>query len=128
MTIHGPDGTGRPLFAERAVEHLRTWPALELRQGRDGITVHILGSATHLARLRYGDEAELRLTWPVIQRLSDALADDGRVRADTGSDWARIRLLSDSDVRLLLTLMSLAIRAQQPFKGTTAAVTAADTI
>ncbi|HEX6526842.1 MAG TPA: luciferase family protein [Streptosporangiaceae bacterium] len=108
--IHAPDDTSPPSFADRALEQLRTWRALELRQGETGITVHRPGSAAHLARLGCRDEAELCLTWPVIQRLSDALAGDGRVRAEPGSDWVRIPLLSDSDVRLLLVLMSLAIR------------------
>jgi hypothetical protein len=70
-----------------------------------------------VARLHYPDAAELRLTWPVIQRLGDALADGGRIRVDPGSDWIRVPLEGTSDLRLLLMLMSVAIQAHQRGPG-----------
>jgi hypothetical protein len=72
----------------------------------------------HVIRLRQPDEAELCLTWPVIQRISGALAESGRVRTEAGSDWVQVRLHSTSDVRLAVLLASLAIRAHAQHQAT----------
>jgi len=56
---------------------------------------------------------ELCLTWPVIQRLGDALTASGRIRLDPGSDWIRMPLEGTNDGRLLLLLMSVAIKAHR---------------
>ena len=111
------DGGGPVPFADRALGQLRTGPALEVRRTGNGASVRTRGSAALIARLRHPDEAELCLTWPVIERLGDALADDGRVRIEPGSDWVAMPLQGSSDLRLLLLLMSVAIRAHAPGTG-----------
>jgi hypothetical protein len=57
------------------------------------------------------DEAEVHLTWPVTLRLSVALAGCGQVRFRAGDDWGRIRLQTDCDVSVLMSLVSVAIQA-----------------
>jgi hypothetical protein len=107
------DGYGtRTSFANRAAEQLREWPALQVRRGGTRVTLREPGNPADLARLRRPDEAELRLTWPVIRRLGHAFTADSRIHIEPGSDWVRVRLHGTSDVRLLVTLVSLAIREQ----------------
>ena len=64
-----------------------------------------------ILHLHCADEAELYLTWPVIQRMTAVLEDSPQVRFDHGGDWLRVRLYSTSDVALLASLASVAIRA-----------------
>jgi hypothetical protein len=107
-------GVGRAMpFTDVAAEQLRSWPALEVRKTGYGAAVRARGTGVSVARLHHSDAAELCLTWPVIQRLTDALAASGRIRFDQGSDWIRVPLTGTSDVRLLLLLMSVAIQAHQ---------------
>ncbi len=84
-------GSGPGPFTDRALEQLRTWPALEVSRTGNGASLRTRGGAALIARLRHPDEAELCLTWPVIQRLGDALAGGGRVRIEPGSDGSRCR-------------------------------------
>ncbi len=98
-------------FADRALEQLRGWPALEVCRAGCGAGMGLAVGAGQIVHLHRPDEAELYLTWPVIQRLSAALADTEQVRFAAGSDWIRLRLECDSDVRLLVSLVSVAIQA-----------------
>ena len=97
-------------FTDLALEQLRTWPALQIRAAGRGAAVGIAGSAAKIAYLRRPDEVKLFLSRPVIHRLSAALTSNGQVHAEPDSDWIQIRLSGDSDVRLLLSLVSLAIQ------------------
>lgn len=107
-------GVGRAVrFTDLAFEQLRSWPALEVRKTGYGAAVHARGPGVSVARLHHPNAAELCLTWPVIRRLGDALAASGRIRFDPGSDWIRMPLEGTSDVRLLLLMMSVAIKAHQ---------------
>ncbi len=110
-------GSGPVPFTDRALEQLCMWPALEVSRTGNGASLRTRGSAVPIALLRHPDEAELCLTWPVIQRLGDALADGGRVRIEPGTDWVAMPLQGSSDLRLLLLLMSVAIRAHAPGTG-----------
>jgi hypothetical protein len=63
--------------------------------------------------LHFHDEsyAVLRLTRPVIDRMHEALAHSRRIFMVPGDDWIGIRLETPSDVALLVTLVSVAIKA-----------------
>lgn len=99
-------------FVGRALEQLQEWPALRVHQAGNHIILCAATSGVPIVRLREPDQASLCLTWPVIQRLGEALDSDGRVRVEPGSDWVQVRMHGTSDLRLLVTLVSLAIRAQ----------------
>jgi luciferase-like monooxygenase len=103
-----------PSFADRVLEQFRDWPSLEECPAGSDVALRLAGSTVQVVRLRQPDEAEVCLTWPVIQRISAALAGSGRVRVQAGSDWAGIRMAGNSDVHLVIVLASLAIRAHQP--------------
>ena len=97
-------------YADRAFEQLSQWPALEVCRTRGGTGLRVASSAVRVVTLSRPDGAEIRLTWPVIERLSDALTRSGWVWFEPGSDWLKVRLSCSSDLRLLGTLVSLAIR------------------
>jgi hypothetical protein len=56
------------------------------------------------------DHASLRLTQPMIHRLRDALAESG-VGAAVDDDWIAMQLHTPTDTTLLLSLVSMAIKA-----------------
>ncbi|HEV2371318.1 MAG TPA: luciferase family protein [Streptosporangiaceae bacterium] len=101
----------RPSFADRALGQLSEWPALKVCQADCGAGMGLAVSTHQIIHLHRSDEAELHLTWPVIERLSTALADSDQVHFSPGSNWIRLRLECDSDVRLLVLLVSVAIQA-----------------
>ena len=98
-------------FADRALEELREWPALQIRDADCPAGVSLAAGPRQIVHLHWPGEAELCLTWPVIERLSVALAGSDRAWFGVGSDWIHLRLECDSDVRLLVPLVSLAIQA-----------------
>ena len=99
--------------AERVLAQLCEWPALRAVPAPDGGAALAAGDR-QILHLHSADEAELFLTWPVIQRLAAVLADSPQVRFEHGGDWLQVRLYSTSDVALLASLASVAIQAHTP--------------
>lgn len=99
-------------FADRALEALSQWPALRVCRADCGAGIALATShdvqVVHLLR---PDEAELYLTWPATLRLSVALAGYGQVRFGAGDDWVRVRLQTNCEVSVLMSLVSVAIQA-----------------
>ena len=102
---------GGQSFADRAVEQLRRWPALRVCRTGRGVAVGLAATAGKIVDLHQPNEARLCLTWPVIQRLSGSLTENGQVRLEPDRDWVRVRLDSDGDIGLLVSLVSVAIQA-----------------
>ncbi|WP_067460009.1 luciferase domain-containing protein [Actinomadura macra] len=97
-------------FADRALRQLRGWPALTVCQADDGAG-NALALRTHqIVHLHSEDEAEVLLTLPVVQRMAEALSDCSQVIMEPGG-WVRVRLDGASDVILLVSLVSVAIKA-----------------
>jgi hypothetical protein len=104
-------------LAGRLTRQLDAWPAVHAARAECGLGTGF--SAAHRAggqivHLHGGDEAELYLTRAVIARLGDALRESGRVTVTPGGDWVRVRLDTESDVRLVMSLASVAIKASGP--------------
>lgn len=98
-------------FADRALEQLRRWPALQVCDSDCGVATGVAVSSGQIVHLHQPDEVRLCLTWPVIQRMSDALTENGQVHLEPDSDWVRVSLDSDGDIGLLISLVSVAIQA-----------------
>lgn len=97
--------------ADRVAAQLTMWPGLTAtrppcRAGR-GFTFH----GRQILHLHSGDEADLRLTQPVTYRISTVLNASGQVVTRPGDDWVTVRLDSDTAGSMLISLLSLAIRA-----------------
>jgi hypothetical protein len=93
-----------------ALAQLSTWPSVQACRADCG---HGVGIGTHAGQiLHFHDEnhADLRLTQPVINRLRVVLAQSG-IDVIPDDDWIGIRLETPSDTTLLVTLVSVAIKA-----------------
>lgn len=104
-------------LAGRLTRQLDAWPAVHADRAECGLgtgfaAAHRAGG--QIVHLHGGDEAELYLTRPVIDRLGAALRESGRVSVSPGGDWVRVRLDTESDVRLVMSLASVAIKASGP--------------
>jgi hypothetical protein len=73
--------------------------------------VALAAGGVQIMHLHGGGVAELRLTRPVIDRLGTALADSGRVAIQAGGEWILVGLDTDSDLSLVASLASVAIKA-----------------
>jgi Luciferase len=98
-------------FADRALEQLRHWPALQVCRAECGMAIGVTADSAQIIHLHQPDEARLWLTRPVIQRLRHALSGNSQIHLEQDGGWIRVRLDSDGDVGLLVTLASLAIQA-----------------
>lgn len=103
-------------YADRAVDQIRGWSALRMCRADSGGRAFALGRR-QIMHLHCPDEAEVLLTWPVARRLGAVLLESGRARFDLDGEWVRIGLDSDSDVALLVSLLSVAIKANTPVSG-----------
>ncbi len=97
-------------LAGRALQQLGAWPALHACRGVDGLAV----DSRQIVAVHRADQAEVYLTRPAITRMRKALVASGRVVVRPDSDWVSVHLECDSDVALLASLVSVAIKAQRP--------------
>ncbi|REE94711.1 luciferase family protein [Thermomonospora umbrina] len=104
-------GSGATSYADRVMARLESWPSIRRGRAECGDGIGLGAGACQVVHLHSGDQAELLLTGPVIERLREVLVDSGRVTVPPGGDWVRVGLHTDSDVALVVTLASLAIRA-----------------
>jgi hypothetical protein len=101
-------------LAGRLTAQLDAWPAVRAGRAECGVGTGFAParrSGAQIVHLHGGDEAELHLTRPVIARLGDVLLKSGRVVVTPGGDWVRVRLDTESDVALVMSLASVAIKA-----------------
>jgi hypothetical protein len=73
MSVQAVLTSGLP-FADYALEELREWPALEVCHTPCAAWVGLAAGPRQIVHLHWPSEAELCLTWPVIERLSAVLA------------------------------------------------------
>ncbi|WP_131741346.1 luciferase domain-containing protein, partial [Actinomadura roseirufa] len=104
-------GSGTISNAGRIVARLRTWPGVTVVRADCGVGLALCTGTSQIMHLHCEDEAELCLTRPVVERLGAALADSGRVRVRPGGDWVAVRLDTDSDMAMVVSLASVAIKA-----------------
>ncbi|MFE1955519.1 MULTISPECIES: luciferase domain-containing protein [Streptomyces] len=98
--------------AQRAMTELGTWPHLVSGPPRCSIG-HAFGPAGHdLVHFHSDDCADLYLTAPAVQRLLPHLRRTSAVRVHPGASWITVLLECDTDVQLLLSLVSLALKEQ----------------
>jgi luciferase-like monooxygenase len=98
--------------ADRVAVQLTTWPGLKAGRPYCGAGHGFSFHGEQILHLHTGDEADLRLTRPFVQRLDTVLAESGQVVIRPGDDWVTVHLESDTAGSLLISLTSLAIHAQ----------------
>ncbi len=96
-------------YSQRVLTLTRSWPGVTVREADCGSGAALVFAGCQVAHLHGGGEAELLLGERCAARLGPALAESGRAWAEGGT--VRLRLGGESDVRMLLSLLSLAIKA-----------------
>jgi hypothetical protein len=98
-------------YAGRVITLLSAWPTVRADRADCGIGIGVGTPAGQILHFHGGSYADLRLTRPVIDRMHEVLAQSGRLFMTPGDDWIGMRLETSSDAALLVTLVSLAIKA-----------------
>jgi hypothetical protein len=97
--------------AERVAAQLTTWPGLEAGRPSCGAGRSFSFQGGQILHLHTGEEADLRLSRVFAQRLDKVLVESGQVVIRPDDDWVTVLLDTDTDGAMLISLMSLAIRA-----------------
>jgi hypothetical protein len=100
-------------LASRALAQLATWPDLRQAVPSCGLGEAVTSVQGEIAHFHSGRDVDLRLTDRAVRRFAKDFKDSGAIRIVPGSQWLTLRLDAASDVDLLLTLVSVALQAQQ---------------
>ncbi|MCW2889474.1 MAG: hypothetical protein QOE54_435 [Streptosporangiaceae bacterium] len=98
-------------YTDRVIAQVTSWSSVSAGRAECGMGVGLSVNTRQIVHLHSQGGAHVRLTRPVILRMEDALLHSGRVEMEPSEDWVSVRLDSDSDVALLLSLVSVAIKA-----------------
>jgi hypothetical protein len=98
-------------YAGRVIALLSAWPAVRADRADCGVGIGLGTQAGQILHFHDESYADLRLTRPVIGRMHEVLAESGRVLMVPDDDWIGMPLETSSDAALLVTLVSLAIKA-----------------
>jgi hypothetical protein len=97
--------------AHRAMDQLQSWPNLVSGPPRCSVGAALFAAEYEVVHFHSGFAADLHLTHVAIERLRPELRHSTAIRLKPGSAWVTILLDCDSDVDLLLTLVSVALKA-----------------
>jgi hypothetical protein len=103
--------------AERVAAQLTTWPGLEAGRPSCGAGRGFSFRGGQILHLHTGEEADLRLSRTFVERLDKVLVESGQVVTRPDDDWVTVLLDTDTDGAMLISLMSLAIRAAEKPEG-----------
>lgn len=96
--------------AGHALAQLSAWPSVEAHRADCGVGIGVGTRAGQVLHLHDENHVSLRLTRPVIDRLRSVLTESG-IDAVPDDDWVTMRLETPTDTRLLVMLVSVAIKA-----------------
>ncbi|WP_043732755.1 luciferase family protein [Streptomyces zinciresistens] len=100
--------------AQRAMERLEVWPDLSWGQAGCGAGRALRCGRSEIVHFHSGrGSVDLHLTLPAVERFGDDLRASTAVRLVAGSGWVTVHLDCDADVELLLSLVSVALKAHQ---------------
>ncbi|MER6031623.1 luciferase family protein [Streptomyces sp. NPDC001851] len=100
-------------LASRALAQLATWPDLRQAVPSCGLGQAMSSAQGEIAHFHSDRDVDLRLTDRAVRRFAKDFRGAGAIRIVPGSQWVTLRLDAASDVDLLLTLVSVALQAQQ---------------
>ncbi|WP_167155478.1 luciferase family protein [Streptomyces xanthochromogenes] len=98
--------------AHRAMDQLESWPNLVTGPPRCAVGRALFAAECEVVHFHSGFAADLHLTHPAIERLRPELRHSTAIRLKPGSAWVTVLLDCGADVDLLLTLVSMALKAQ----------------
>ncbi|MFB7243517.1 hypothetical protein CW362_01515 [Streptomyces populi] len=100
-------------LASRAMTRLAGWPDLAESLPSCGTGRALCAAQCEIVHFHSDRDVDLHLTDRAIRRFEDHLKTSTAVRMVPGSRWVTIHLEVDSDIDLLLTLVSVALQAHQ---------------
>ncbi|MGW3355267.1 luciferase domain-containing protein [Streptomyces bungoensis] len=100
-------------LASRALAQLATWPDLIQAVPSCGLGRAVRSAQGEIVHFHSDRDVDLRLTDRAVRRFARDLKNSDAIRVVPGSPWLTLRLDAGSDVDLLLTLVSVALQAQQ---------------
>ncbi|MFF0310349.1 luciferase family protein [Streptosporangium sp. NPDC004379] len=115
MAVHARTSSRPTEGVAHVATQLSHWPALALKRTRRGIGFRPEGR--EIVRMRGDHTAELLLTTGVIDRWARVLTDCRRVVPGSGDGWVSMAIDGRADAELFLSLVSVAIKANQDGPG-----------
>ncbi|MFK4099381.1 luciferase family protein [Streptomyces sp. NPDC019531] len=100
-------------LAERALERLEAWSDLSAGMPSCGAGLALCSAHSEIVHFHPGRDVDLHLTESAIRRFHDDLQDSTAVRLVPGSRWVTVHLDCETDVDLLMSLVSMALNAHQ---------------
>ncbi|MEU6525187.1 luciferase family protein [Streptomyces sp. NPDC046924] len=99
--------------AQRAMELLRTWPDLTACKAACGTGQALRSAREEIVHFHSERDVDLHLTRRAIQRFHYDLNASTAIQLTPGSSWVTVHLDCATDVDLLLSLVSVALKAHQ---------------
>ncbi|GLZ06854.1 hypothetical protein Acsp03_43200 [Actinomadura sp. NBRC 104412] len=105
------NGSGATSQAGLIADRLREWHGVSKVRADCGVGIALATAGRQFLHLHSDESAELRLTRPVVERLGAVLGSLGTVAIQPRGEWITVRLETGSDVGLVVSLASVAIKA-----------------
>ncbi|MEU9354860.1 luciferase family protein [Streptomyces griseoloalbus] len=99
--------------AQRAMERLLTWPDLTACPAGCGTGQALRSTRDEIVHFHSSRDVDLHLTHRAIQRFHYDLGGSTAIQLLPGSCWVTVHLDCATDVDLLLSLVSVALKAHQ---------------
>ncbi|PWI16831.1 hypothetical protein DI272_23680 [Streptomyces sp. Act143] len=99
--------------AQRALERLQVWPDLRTGQASCGTGRALHAGRSEIVHFHSDHDVDLHLTDRALDRFAGDLSESTAIRLVPGSRWVTVHLDCDTDVDLLLSLVSMALKAHQ---------------
>ncbi|MEU0471813.1 luciferase family protein [Streptomyces olivaceus] len=100
-------------LAQHAFERLQGWPDLSAGPASCGTGRALCSVRDEIIHFHSDRDVDLHLTHRAIQRFQYNLGGSTAVRLVPGSRWVTVHLDCEADVDLLLSLVSIALKAHQ---------------
>ena len=100
-------------LAQRAFERLHAWPDLTKGPASCGTGRALRSAHDEIVHFHSDRDVDLHLTHRAIQRFQYDLGGSSAIHLVPGSRWVTVHLDCDADVDLLLSLVSIALKAHQ---------------
>ncbi|MEW2051935.1 DUF5519 family protein [Streptomyces sp. NBC_00377] len=103
--------------ASRALTRLATWPDLTEVRPSCGTGRAVRSGGVEIVHFHSDRSVDLHLTAAAIRRFERDLRHSTAIRLLPGSAWVTVRLECETDIDLLMTLVSAALQAHQRHPG-----------
>ncbi|MFG2810312.1 luciferase family protein [Streptomyces sp. DT199] len=97
--------------ASRAMTQLASWPDLSEARPSCGTGRALRSPGAEIVHFHSGRRVDLHLTARMIHHFESDLRHSTAIRLVPGSHWMTVRLECDTDIDLLMTLVSVALQA-----------------